>query len=851
MKNNKGKRGEYGVALVTTVIVVAVLAVVAVAMMQSTTVDRLSARSVGNYTRAKLAAQAGIGEAMARLGQAVTNFNYISGAEASGSTYRTYVRPTTANGGVWSFAGPPVFLDSGTNGELATLLVSGNSTNDGVVMRAAWTNFLVTNSQTNRYAFWVDEAGAKQNLSWWDSTNTPRGLLTNVASLPLMLPSANGQTAATMPGAARSALSTNRAYQRSTTNFFGQNQNVVSVSNSLPTPATFNLLDPSLQGRASAFFFTLSSPSSAASPAGRKKLNLQHLAHYLNTGLSSAQGPGSPKAALVDALLTQSPAQRTNWGGGDLSWLSTAAKYSTNEQKQIVANLIDYLDDDLIPTTDSLDAPTYFGIEMQADNSGRIIGHPFINFVTTGLVFNRQAGSGQVNSTRILCSLGIVYPWSSTNVSTASYTPEINIAVEGTVANGVSGLGTQAGPYFQTNDLSDQITVRPIPTFIPHRGHNWPQTVGLAGTASYATPFYGFTTGNWPSRGPATMTLQNARYVIKKLRLRYTSTTGVTGYVQVLPTNATITVLPASLVVGGNAPPSLIVKFSEGGPYANTANLYLATDPRASFRTNAWTNLPSVTAFGTSIPVPQAGASAIRLNTGTSPDWDQLQRMNMNFLWYTNNAITNHLSRSPAAFQSIGELGYLWTGKPWQTLSMTATNNPATADWNLLDYVTGGYSLGAAGIFTNYAALPLVAPRQSGPGITESNSLIQDGGFNIFSRKRSSATAYLDNAPGLLTEVAVDNFVAQPPPSTPSIGGALSAMTNLSANTTTKFGAESAVRALANGAVNQSRIFTIYSRGECITGGSRSSVLLEADVFVDVNPQTGAPRFRLLSTREL
>jgi type II secretory pathway component PulK len=54
---------ESGVALVTTVIVIAVLAVVAVAFMQSTTSDRFSSRSVVNYARAKLAAEAGLGVA--------------------------------------------------------------------------------------------------------------------------------------------------------------------------------------------------------------------------------------------------------------------------------------------------------------------------------------------------------------------------------------------------------------------------------------------------------------------------------------------------------------------------------------------------------------------------------------------------------------------------------------------------------------------------------------------------------------------------------------------------------------------------------------------------------------------
>jgi len=66
--------GERGVALVTTVIVVAVLAVVAVAFMQSTTTDRLSSRSVANYTRAKLAAEGGAAAAEAMVADLVKRY---------------------------------------------------------------------------------------------------------------------------------------------------------------------------------------------------------------------------------------------------------------------------------------------------------------------------------------------------------------------------------------------------------------------------------------------------------------------------------------------------------------------------------------------------------------------------------------------------------------------------------------------------------------------------------------------------------------------------------------------------------------------------------------------------------
>jgi Tfp pilus assembly protein PilX len=83
---------QQGVALVTTVIVVAVLAVVAVAFMQSTTVDRLSSRSVANYARAKLAAEAGAAVAQAtlvdlltRYPDSVTGWQNIGGGAVAGT----------------------------------------------------------------------------------------------------------------------------------------------------------------------------------------------------------------------------------------------------------------------------------------------------------------------------------------------------------------------------------------------------------------------------------------------------------------------------------------------------------------------------------------------------------------------------------------------------------------------------------------------------------------------------------------------------------------------------------------------------------------------------------------------
>ncbi|MFZ4484575.1 MAG: PilX N-terminal domain-containing pilus assembly protein [Chthoniobacterales bacterium] len=840
MKSHPSSRGPSGVALVSTMIILAVLAVVAVAFMQSATTDRASSRSGTTYYKAQLAAEAGLAEAMAQMAQAMTNFNYVSGAEPVGSSYRTYVRPTRVVSGVWQSVGTNVYLDSGTNAPLTNLVVAGPNTNTGVVVRAQVKTLSATNSQTNTYAFWVDEAGGKQNLTWWGG-GTNRGLVTNVADLPLVLPSANGTTVSALSAGASNALASARSYSVVTTNLFGTNTAILTASNALLTPATFNLLDSSISN-ASSYFFTLFSPSSAATPLGGRKLNLQNLARYITNGMSAAQGSNSPRATLVDQLLLSNPPNATNWGGGDLSWLATSGNYTTNEQRQIVANLIDYLDDDLIPTTDSDTAPTFFGLEMRADSSGRVQGHPFINFISVGLIFNRSTGN-ELNSTRVLCSLGLAYPWSSTSTAAAAYTPEIEIAVKGTVANPIMALGTNAQAYFGTN-FTDEINSRPVSTFTPFTGNNWPQAVGLAGTASYATPFTGFSTGAWPTRGPTNITFQNLTYTISKIRLLFTPTSGAPGYVQIIPTNLVITNQPSNVVAAGGGG-SLAVKFTESA-FAQTANLYLATDPRAHFRPTAWTNLASLTSYGTNIPAPSGGAGQVVMSNGVSTNWDTAQSMPMNFNWYISTNVSNHLNRSTNTNGaiSIGELGYLWTGRPWQTLSMTATNLTPVPDWNLLDYVTSGFLTNTT---INITAMPLRLPTATGTNVTASNSLVQEGGFNILTRKLATATAFLTNAPGLAAN-APATFIALPlSTNLASAGGALATLTNLSAATATKFAREAVIRAAGNAAVTQSRVFTVYSRGEYSSGTTRSSVLLEADVFVDVNEQTGTPRLRVLS----
>lgn len=286
---------------------------------------------------------------------------------------------------------------------------------------------------------------------------------------------------------------------------------------------------------------------------------------------------------------------------------------------------------------------------------------------------------------------------------------------------------------------------------------------------------------------------------------------------------------------------SQTITYATGAP---TNELYLSDDPRAAFRGGS-SYVASATSYSNNNAFPVGSVTLFR-NSG--PDADGLQSLPDTFRGLTNAFMTNHLARATNAngFASIGELGYLWAGKPWQTLSMTRTNNPTTADWNLLDYISGGYTNGS----TNFTSMPILPVARTGLGVTAINSLVQDGGFNVLTRKRATAEAFFANASGLKA-AAVSDYISATRPELASVGGALAALSNLSSSTTTKFASEAIVRAAANAAVTQSRVFTFYSRGEHISANSRSEATLEAEVFVDVDSQTGAPVVRVISKKFL
>lgn len=258
------------------------------------------------------------------------------------------------------------------------------------------------------------------------------------------------------------------------------------------------------------------------------------------------------------------------------------------------------------------------------------------------------------------------------------------------------------------------------------------------------------------------------------------------------------------------------------------------------------------------IPTPQ---TAIDITSGVGEDWDGAQGMQTDSSWYTSTSVTNHFNRgSESGMSSIGELGYIWTGKPWQTLNLLATDKPETADWNLLDYVAAGRTA------VNKAGAPDAAEDEEGtvvPSLPVAaaagaeapllGGLVASGGFNVNTRKLPTLAAVLSSMPGYEAEAA-DQLVEETSGSQASAYGEIAALAEALPDLVkgnNKFEREGLQRALANIAVHQSRIFTVYGAGEYRQGNNVSRAQLEADVFVGVDTQTGQPKVQIIRQKFL
>jgi hypothetical protein len=394
------KSGDHGVALVTTVIVVAVLAVVAVAFMQSTTVDRLSARSVANYTRATLAAEAGaaVSQAMLtdlirRYPDSVTVWQNIGGGTVSGTNNEAtvlYVRAQSANtnlGASPSAFGPavtflaqplvsrvgvnlqsintnflalsnvvssvPVVAGTSVNINLTNssrpdpFVGSRSATNPGAPVTAAQWIYMTrdggptnsTNPYVARYAFWVEDESFKVNVNV--ATNGARG--TNSLGLSPAEIRLDGSLQSSSNSAIRAVNAGDVITARG------------SLGGAFPTASTAALAGGLANAQASPefrFLTTAHSRSLNLSRAGFKRFDINTLASGL---------PGSARenldrfiSAITNSNSIPNFGQRFYRLATTPSGINNTSAVTTNHApiylQKIAANLIDYLDSDDQPT---------------------------------------------------------------------------------------------------------------------------------------------------------------------------------------------------------------------------------------------------------------------------------------------------------------------------------------------------------------------------------------------------------------------------------------------------------------------------------------------------------------------
>lgn len=826
MKTLRRRRAS---SLVITLLVLVVLSTIVVAFMQSMSIERMTARSVANSYQAQLAAEAGFSVALKRLSDSATT-NYAVAYD------KRITDPLER---------PLVFISLDANGQ-PTATNSINMTNGPAIPGTNHTFqlgpnyvkranlFVLTNAsgQTNGvYSFVVQDNGSKQSLLRYPSIS-PRAFATTLREVPLITES-NG----VLPPVVTNALYT----IASNSPFWYTN---------LLTPASFNQIIGTNLNINEKLTDTLNW-SALDNRQGGQKINIRKFKFYLDNSRGNGQGVNNPKAAVVEALLGQpSSVSETAWGGGNLMWLISTrnpARYTLTEARQIAADLIDYLDEDLHPTTDNIDAPTYLGVEGRLESNGKITGHPYINSVATGLIFTFN-DSGMFNSSRMVCALGLVNPWSTNSLDMtggSQYGIELTLGVEGTATGGT--LGSEAQKYFGTV-LNEQLTS--VPSGLvqnryigPNTGVVFPQPV--SGVLNYANFFSLYEQG---VQQPPGMVFGDMKVVVKRARLLFKSTGGQTSYVQVLDSLAGIPVPlePSTVALPGGGPRgSLTCKFTQVAQ-RRKRDFHLSGDPRLNFQTNAWILSESTEASGTPPPPPVPSTALNIASQMSASEGDGLQGMPTGATaWYRSAATTNHFfvrstpaispkqgvpgepadfdpAKAPTglAIDSIGELGYLFTGRPWQTVSVATTNSSVgRKDYQLLDFVDAGTmqtnNLGGARV---------------------------NGKININTASPQTLRGMFTDIPGMTEPVLlglIDAIATNSINSVdyPFIGSVdVGAVTNLTLGLANKFQRENLVRRIANLTTTKSDNFTIYSYGEAKQGQktvARANLVAEVQLIED------------------
>ena len=895
-----------GFALVATLLMVAAITGAAVAFFQSTRIERQVTRNYADITRARFAAEAGLAAGQALLVHAITNgrvgtnqWNYISGhgsafsavtataSNAEGNSFAFIAQTDPSSGTV--LPNRTTYLVSTSAAASNTWIALGNPAVDPRYP-AHWTNLVVSNalgiSNTNaRYAFWISDDTTKLNYRVM-GTNAVRGFGTDPSGVALLVrETATSATSTRLPTNLLRTFSTNliqttRVGTNTVTNRGWNNTILRRLESALMTPGSIktfmeaNNLTPvptqSLENDLARE--TLSAP---VAPNGRPKLNLTRLAAYLNS-LPLDQGSEFSRAGAVNDVLNGNNTE--NWGGGDLSFLTNSAvmgtKYTASEARQFIANLFDAIDSDKIPTTDWSETspgtdPTFLGTEFWMD-TGKPQGHPFIVYLAGGYYVG-------VNSCRSHLAIGFANPWPEPTESWADR------YILGESDGGDRFLKITTFPDSFPQELKEDgqgvgnYSLKGMPVAL--------RDANTQGIRSNSGGLFPCTRNPVPGQGneglgphysisksgvsiPAGGTLE---YSVDLINLYYSS--GAGDYL--------VARVPSGL--RWRVADSIRVNTNEIAYAANRKAVWLTNDPRlGALRSSYWNtnqnNGASGSGLGT-IPTSQGGGAlgggggaALRIMPATETDGAQginpdIVASSSSQIWFRDTDITNHFNMDGSIvvvtnagvvsnrIRGLGFLGYLSVGKPWRTLSLTASNNPTgEEDWKILDYVYAGNEIYTSNEISHVTTMASGTYATNGARGSWPGNFSRDGSINVHTVNRNTWRALFQgipsftNNPGSITSLA--NAMSTPP-SNRIYAHTLAFMTNdpvaaiWTGTSANKFAREEAARYAADLLTTRSRSFTIYAMGEVLATNSpvprpiaRSLMLSRVRLGVNTNADT-------------
>ena len=342
-------KGNQAVSLVTTLLVIVVLSTVVVAFIQSTSIDRLTAKSAKNVLQAELSARAGLQSAISQLLTAAgTNNGFVTGSTNVSPSNAPVVVIGRTNLSDSQQIMPLVsivpnllesFLRSGWTDSLSTLftdMVGTNSTDvngrSGIIQstnisyRAPWVEISSSSGErVGRYAFVVLDEDARVNpllhtgmgsmsdpLAWYSG---PHDISLTNASAPILTPDEQTRVLAlsnlfSTPESLAQGFASRSDYERV--------KHLLTVQTNL----TFDIVPEGLAG------------------AGQPKYNINTLA--TNSNSTSTERANQ----IADIISSNLP----SFSSRDPSLRGKAAE-ERRYLRRLAAGIVDYIDSDAVSTS--------------------------------------------------------------------------------------------------------------------------------------------------------------------------------------------------------------------------------------------------------------------------------------------------------------------------------------------------------------------------------------------------------------------------------------------------------------------------------------------------------------------